>query len=129
MTPNDLVGQWVYCRWNFDAGDGHPHPQDISFIPNEWRWGCVAQCVAIDDEYLSLSHRERVIRIATFFAHPLPAPPQFHPGQRVQVRPSDGHSFFAAPVRKLTWHFRNETYVYWLEGKKTRYFESELEFA
>jgi hypothetical protein len=129
MARDDLVGQWVYCTWNFDAGNGHPHPQDGPLIPKEWFGDCVARCVAIEDEYIALSHEERIVRIAPFGVSPLPVPPQFHHGQRVQVRPSDSHSFFAAPVRKLTWHFKHEQYVYWLVGKKTRYFESELEPA
>ena len=127
---NDLVGQWVSCHWNFDSGDGHPHPQDRSFIPREWRSGCcVARCVAIEDEYLVLSHQERVVRIAPFGACPLPAPPRFHPGQRVRVRPNGDHSSFTAPIRQVRWHFKNGQFIYWLDGKKTRYYESELELA
>jgi len=129
LAPNDLVGRWVRCVWNFDAGNGHPHPQDRLLIPKEWSSYCIAQCVAVEDEYLALSHQERVVRIAPFAARPLPGPPRFHPGQRVQVRPNGNHSSFAAPVRKLDWHFKNGHYVYWLEGKSTRYPESELELA
>ena len=129
LAPNDLVGRWVLCFWNFDAGQGHPHPQDSLLIPKEWSSGCIAQCVAIEGEYLALSRQESAVRIAPFSAFPLPAPPRFHPGQRVRVRPNSNHSFFAAPVRKLTWHFKHGHYVYLLEGKSTRYSESELEFA
>ena len=129
LARNDLAGRWVLCRWNFDAGQGHPHPQDRSLIPKEWRSSCVAQCVAIEDEYLALSHQERVVRIAPFSAFPLPAPPRFRPGQRVRVRPNVDHSPFTAAVKSLGWHFKNGHYVYWLERKSTRYSESELELA
>jgi len=129
MAANNLAGRWVSCHWNFDAGDGHPHPQDKSLIPKEWRVGCVAQCVAVEGEYVALSYRDQVIRIAPFSAQPLPVPPQFRAGQWVRVRPNVDHSPCTSTVRSLGWHFKNGHYIYWLDGRTMRYSESELELA
>src|SRR5262249_61712009 len=90
---------------------------------------CLVKVVGVGVDLVPCSHQERVRRIPPFAARLLPGPPRFHPGQRVQVRPNGNLSSFAAPVRKLDWHFKNGHYVYWLEGKSTRYPESDLELA
>jgi hypothetical protein len=123
----DLKDKWVSCRWNFEANDGRPHPDEALLIPKAWRSGCVARCLGVEGEYLLLSTGSRTVRVVPFSAKALPRAPKFSLGQRVRVRAETGHSAFEAPIQKLDWHFKNSTYVYFLVGKSTRYSEEELE--
>ena len=125
---NDLTGRWVSCSWNFGvAHNGRPHPDDVSLVPKEWRGGCVTQCLGVDADYLVLSAGAAAIRIKPFSAVALPHGPKYSPGERVRARKDSERSAYEAPVRDLVWHFKNATYVYYLAGKSTRYFEAELE--
>lgn len=127
QRPDELAGKWVSCSWNFQANDGRPHPDDVNRIPEAWKPGCVAECVGTEGEYLVLSTGAGTVRVVPFSVLPLPHAPRYLPGQQVRVRAGLSHSPFESRVRSVGWHHKNKSYHYFLEGKDTRYNESELE--
>lgn len=125
--PDELRGSWVSCIWNFDAGQGHPHPGSAGNFPVEWAGGCVAECVDQDGDYLVLAHQSGPVRVVPFSAKKLPYAPLFSVGQKLAVRAGSKHSFHTASLKSLSWHFKEGAYGYILHGKSTRYQGSELE--
>jgi hypothetical protein len=43
------VGHWVGCLWNFESGDGHPHPDDADLIQRLCPYNLTAEYVAVDE--------------------------------------------------------------------------------
>lgn len=126
VDPNGLVGHWVLCRWNATAGQGGPHPADADKLVAAG--GCAALCVGIDEGYLVLSVDEQRVRLMPFSTCRLPTPPLYVRGSKVSVRSASAQGTTKAVVG-LTWHFKNQTYVYWLDGTSKRYAEAELDRA
>ena len=53
--------------------------------------------------------------------------PHYKIGDKVRVIPSESNSEFFSAVEKIVWHYKDETYNYYLAGKSKRYVESDLE--
>jgi hypothetical protein len=124
IDQDGFVGHWVLCRWNAAAGQGGPHPADADkLVP---AGGCTALCVGIDEGYLVLSVDEQRVRLTPFSTRRLPTPPLCVKGSKVSVRSASAQGPTRAVVG-LTWHFKDQTYVYWLEGTSKRYAEAQLD--
>ncbi|MDM0018020.1 hypothetical protein [Variovorax saccharolyticus] len=124
LDPNGFVGHWVLCRWNADAGQGGPHPADAKKIASAG--GCTALCTSIEEGYLVLSLDGQLVRLMPFSTVRLPTSPLYARGSKVSVRSSSIQGATTAVVG-LTWHFKDQTYVYWLDGTSKRYAEAELD--
>lgn len=122
------VGHWVQALWNFNSGDGKPFPDDEAFINSELGNGVIAECVGIEGEYVRLRAKGRLFRLRPFSLVNLPAPPKFRWGESVRVvahHPT--HSPYRSKIKSFSWHFKNNGYIYFLDGKSKRYDEADLE--
>jgi hypothetical protein len=52
--------------------------------------------------------------------------PKFEIGHSVAVNESESNSAYKAKIVRRDWHHKDETYLYWLEGKSKRYVEADL---
>ena len=125
------VGRWVECQWNFQAGQGEPHPDDREAIARLCPHWVSAECVGVDGRFFVLSVQGERVRVRPFSIRIRPRRPRFLPAEwvRTVVGPSV-KTELVAPVRYATWHVKRQGWVYVLvaRGKRRRrwYLESEL---
>lgn len=126
------VGHWVACLWNFDAGNGFPHPQDAESINQLCPHGLTTPCVAVEGEYFVLRHQGHDIRVRPFSIRIMPFPPRYVPGDCVRTSPGpDAKTSPQSTVRAVSWHMKRRQYTYYLNGgghvRRRMYFEDQLE--
>jgi hypothetical protein len=130
---HSAVGRWVDCYWNFEAGQGAPHPEDRALI--ERLAPCnSALCVGMEGDYFVLEVRNTRLRVRPAAIRIRPRAPRFRHGDLVRTIPGSGvKTELVAPVREPRWHIKRQTWTYFLAaGRKRRrrwYLESELELV
>lgn len=128
------VGHWVGCLWNFEAGNGFPHPQDAEIINQLCPHGITTECVATDGEYFVLRYQGHDIRVRPFSIRIMPFPPRFVHGDCVRtILGPDVNTSLQSTVRAIVWHVNRGQYTYYFNGDGQRgrrmYFEDQLEKA
>ena len=130
------AGRWVSCTWNFDAGQGEPHPDDRDAIGKLCPYGVSAECVAADERYLTLAVGDQRVRVRPYAIRLRRVAPAFVPGQTVRTlvgRRGDRvvKTEYVAPVRAVEWHVERDAWVYYLRADGQRptrwYLAEELE--
>lgn len=130
------VGRWVGCSWNFEAGQGEPHPDDREVIAKRCPYGVSAKCVATDASYLTLDVHNHLVRVRPFAIRIRRIEPTFVPGDVVKTRVGQRGDRLVktervAPVRAVNWHVRRDAWIYFLraEGQRSHrwYIAEELE--
>lgn len=131
---NSPVGHWVECRWNFEYGQGEPHPDDVSTISHLFPYAISAECIGVEKDFFILKREENVIRVKPFSIRIRPCFPKYPPGTLVRTVISDTvKTLVTAPVSGTAWHVKDEEWTYTLKmsgkGGKRIYREADLEHA
>lgn len=117
-TDDNLIGRWGRYPWFDEHGVEMIHPDDLAaFRPLVLSGAKMFQCVAADDQYLTIRYQDHRFRVKPNLFRSLPTPDKTW-GAVVHLR--KGEAILSGIVCDLMWHGEKQEPFYFVAVEGTR---------